>query len=247
MKKSLLVLFVSFLLFSAAESQPASLSGYFPTGKVMEDLTIQSQILGYEVSYAIYLPPGYDESTQRYPVVYLLHGFSDDESAWIQFGEVAETADRGIANRDIPPMIIVMPDAKVTWYVNDKAGKNRYEDMAMREMIPYIDSHYRTRTGKQFRAVAGLSMGGYGSLMWSLHHPEMFVACAAYSPGVFTDEEIRKMPAEQYNELFGEIYGIKNDERITQHWQENSPVNLMNTLSPQDIEKVRLLYRHRGR
>ncbi|RPJ85976.1 MAG: esterase family protein, partial [Acidobacteria bacterium] len=85
-------------------------------GKVLEGLSIDSKILGREVEYAVYLPPDYDTSTRRYPVVYLLHGFTDDETGWIQFGEVYLAADRAIAAREIPPMIIVMPDGGVTWY-----------------------------------------------------------------------------------------------------------------------------------
>ena len=65
------------------------------------------------MKFAVYLPPDYATSTRRYPVVYLLHGYSDDESGWIQFGEVNLAADRAIAEREIPPMIIVMPDGGV--------------------------------------------------------------------------------------------------------------------------------------
>ncbi len=240
MKKMLF--FVVTAIFAGAEAwgQPASVSGYYPQGKVMEDLTIHSKILGYDVAYAIYLPPGYDGSTQRYPVVYLLHGYSDNETAWIKWGEISETADRAIANREIPPMIIVMPDAKITWYVNDKEGKNRYEDMAIQEMIPYIDANYRTRAEKSDRAVAGLSMGGYGSLVWSLHHPDLFTACAAYSPGVMTDDQVRELPQKQYDTWFGNIFGVgKDGNRITEHWKNNSPVDLMNTLPKDKIEQVR--------
>ncbi len=221
-------------------SQPTSGSGYYPMGNVFENLNIHSKILGRDVPYAIYLPAGYDQSTERYPVVYLLHGFSDNETAWIQYGEVAETADRAIANRDIPPMIIVMPDAKVTWYLNDKAGRDRYEDMAFQEMIPYIDNTYRTRAQKEFRAVAGLSMGGFGSLIWSLHHPDMFAACAAFSPGVFTDQQIRDLPADQYKTWFGDLFGAgKNGDRINDYWKANSAVDLMDTLPKDQIEQVR--------
>ncbi len=239
--KKIHILIISLVFpISIAVCQPVAVSGYFTQGTIMEDLSMSSNILGYDVSYAIYLPPGYEQSTQRYPVVYLLHGYSDDETAWIQFGQIRETADRAIANRDIPPMIIVMPDAKVTWYVNDKAGKVRYEDMAFKEFIPFIDASYRTRAEKAFRAVAGLSMGGYGSLVWSLHHPDMFTACAAYSSGSFTDQEIIDMPEKQYFGWFKDIYGVgKNDDRISDYYKENSPVDMMATLPKEQIEKVR--------
>ncbi|HYW95808.1 MAG TPA: alpha/beta hydrolase-fold protein [Bacteroidales bacterium] len=239
-KKALLLTLISTLFSFYTWAQPVSESGYFQKGNVLEGMNLSSKILGHDVAYAIYLPPGYQESTQRYPVVYLLHGFSDNETAWIQFGEVSETADRAIANREIPPMIIVMPDAKVTWYVNDVAGKDRYEDMAFREFIPFIDNNYRTRPEKEFRAVAGLSMGGYGSLIWSLHHPDMFTACAAFSAGVFTDKEVEAISDDQYNTWFGEIYRAGNSvNRLTEHWKNNSPVDLMESLPVKQIEQVR--------
>jgi enterochelin esterase-like enzyme len=85
-----------------------------PLGQVLEGLRFPSPILGRDVKYAVYLPPDYSISSRRYPVVYLLHGYTDDESGWIQFGEVNMAADRAIAAREIPSMIIVMPDGGVS-------------------------------------------------------------------------------------------------------------------------------------
>jgi enterochelin esterase-like enzyme len=221
-------------------SQTQSLPGFFPMGKVIEQVNMESKILKIAVNYAVYLPPDYEKSSRSYPVVYLLHGFSDNETAWIQFGEVQQTLDRAIANRDIPPMIIVMPDGKVSWYINDYNGKNRYEDMIFEEFIPFIDKTYRTRATKEYRAVSGLSMGGYGSLIWSLHHPEMFSACAAFSAGIFTDEEIKTMPVERYNNFYSKLFGEnKAENRITEHWKKNSVLELMNSLPKEQIEKVK--------
>ncbi|MCK7489899.1 MAG: esterase family protein [Anaerotruncus sp.] len=84
---------------------------------VAEGLTLRSQVLGRDVAYAVYLPPDYAASARRYPVVYLLHGYTDDESGWIQFGEVGGAADAGHRRGRDPPMIIVMPDGGVTWYI----------------------------------------------------------------------------------------------------------------------------------
>ena len=73
------------------------------SGQVLEGLHSKSAILDRDVNYAVYLPPDYATSTRRYPVVYLLHGYTDDESGWVQFGEVSLAADRAIAEREIPP------------------------------------------------------------------------------------------------------------------------------------------------
>ncbi len=210
-------------------------------GTVVEGLSMQSDILGYSVDYAVYLPPGYETSNRSYPVVYLLHGFTDDETAWIQFGEVQATADRAIGSREIPPMIIVMPDAGVTWYINDAAGEEPYEDMFFEEFIPHIEDDYRIRSDKEFRAVSGLSMGGYGSLVWAMHHPDMFASAAAFSAGVSTDEEIVDMPVERYNNTYGSLYGrqLEGEERLSDHFNRNSPLHLAETMPVEELNSVR--------
>jgi len=227
--------------FISLFGQTKSVSGYFKEGKVMEGQKIQSKILGYEVNYSVYLPPDYDISNRSYPVVYLLHGYSDNETAWVQFGEVNISADRAIANRDIPPMIIIMPDAKITWYLNDYSGKNRYEDMFIQEFIPAMESSYRIRPGKEYRAISGLSMGGFGALLYSLHHPDMFVACVAFSAGVFTDEEIKDMPEDVYKDRFNGLYTGDNSNRFTDYWKKNNILDLVHSMSKEEIEKVKIM------
>jgi S-formylglutathione hydrolase FrmB len=160
------------------------------TGKVIESLKFESKKVTYPVEYSIYLPPDYETSNRSYPVLYLLHGYSDDETGWIQFGEANSIADRGIANGDFPPCIIVMPDGKVTWYSNSIDGKDPWEDMFVDEFIPFIEKQYRIRANKEFRAIAGLSMGGNGALLLSMRHPDLFSSCVAMSAGTFTDAEV---------------------------------------------------------
>ena len=232
MKKTLLILLVLSVCRLYA----------MPQGKVIENLVMESEILDHDVTYSIYLPPDYDLSARYYPVVYLLHGFSDDNTAWVQFGEVNLSADRAIADREIPPMIIVMPDAKVTWYVNDYQGKDRYEDMFVDEFMPYIESHYRIRAKKEFRAVCGLSMGGYGTLVYALHHPDLFAVCAPFSAGVFTDQELMDLSAEQYDHWFQNIYNAEEKsgkQRLTDYWKQNNPLDLVMTMSDKDLKSIR--------
>ncbi|MCF6356484.1 MAG: polysulfide reductase NrfD [Draconibacterium sp.] len=126
------ILFLSLIFFY-------TLSLFAQTGKVLESLEFTSKLVSSPVKYSIYLPPGYDISERSYPVVYLLHGYSDDETGWVQFGEIDRIADRGIANGDISSSIIVMPDGKVTWYCNSYDGSDPWEDMFIDEFIPYIE------------------------------------------------------------------------------------------------------------
>src|SRR4051794_13584952 len=87
-----------------------------PTGKVLETKTINSKVLGKNVNYTVYLPADYAGSERTYPVVYLLHGFTDDNTGWLQFGEINRYADKAIAEGIIPPMIIVMPNGDSSFY-----------------------------------------------------------------------------------------------------------------------------------
>jgi len=211
------------------------------SGQVLEGLTVPSKVLGKEVRYTIYLPPDYQTSSRRYPVVYLLHGYTDNDTGWLQFGEVHLTADRAIVEREIPPMIIVMPDGGVSWYINDYQGKVRYEDFFFQEFIPYIDANYRTRPHKEFRGIAGLSMGGWGTLIYALRHPEMFAAAAAFSAAVWTDEEVIATEDKVYERIFAPLFGpgLKGRDRLTAHFRSYNPLDLVKTLPAEKIKTVR--------
>jgi len=152
-------------------------------GKVYDNLSMTSEILEMERKYAIYLPPDYETSMRSYPVLYLLHGAGDDQAGWVQFGEVMHIADKAIEDGSATPMIIVMPDANAgqRGYFNDLKDEWRYEDFFFEEFMPYIEKTYRIRTEKRYRAVAGLSMGGGGTFMYALHHPELFSSACPLS------------------------------------------------------------------
>lgn len=230
--KSILTFCVLFFLVSIGFSQK---------GKVVESLKCDSKLLGYPVEYSIYLPAGYETSNRSYPVLYLLHGYSDDETGWIQFGEVARIADKGIENGDFPPVIIVMPNGKVSWYCNDYKMVNPWEDMFVKEFIPAIEKIYRIRAKKEFRAISGLSMGGYGSLMLAMRNPDLFSSCVAFSSGTFTDEEIVAMPDKNYNMFFGEIFGkgLTGDNRISENWKSHSPLHLIYDVPKDKLKSIR--------
>lgn len=210
-------------------------------GKVMESLKCESKILGHPVNYSIYLPFDYETSNRRYPVVYLLHGYTDDETAWVQFGEINRLADKAIIDGDIPPMIIVMPDAGVTFYINNFDNSVRYEDFFFQEFIPAIESEYRIRSKKEFRGVTGLSMGGYGTLIYALHHPDMFAACAPFSAAIWTDDDALEMSQENWDQVEGVVFGtgLKGKNRLTDHWKANNPIYIVNNSDPDKIKSVR--------
>ena len=159
--------------------------GLSAQSKVSDNLSLPSKILNMERKYAIYLPPDYESSTRSYPVLYLLHGGGDDQTGWVQFGEVMNITDKAIAEGKATPMIIVMPDANTTrrGYANNATGTWLYEDFFFKELMPFVEKKYRIKADKRFRAIAGLSMGGDGSFTYALHHPELFSSACPLSAG----------------------------------------------------------------
>lgn len=111
------------------------------SGKVFDNLSLTSRILKSERKYAIYLPPDYETSQRLYPVLYLLHGGGDDQTGWVQFGEVLSITDKAIHAGIATPMIIVMPDANTgrRGYFNDIKGDWAYEDFFFGEFLPFIE------------------------------------------------------------------------------------------------------------
>ena len=158
--------------------------GSFAQGFVKEKQVIKSAILNKEVHYSIFLPSDYYTSERAYPVTYLLHGYGDADDGWIQFGEVNRLADDAIKTGKIPPMIIVTPDGFTSFYVNAANGNLNYEDFFIKELIPHIEKTYKVKAEKRFRGIAGLSMGGYGSLLYALKYPDLFAAAAPLSAAV---------------------------------------------------------------
>jgi enterochelin esterase-like enzyme len=181
---------------------------------------MESKILDMERKYAVYLPPGYDISERSYPVLYLLHGAGDDQTGWVQFGEVRHIADKAINEGKATPMVIIMPDANTgqRGYTNDVSGNWRYEDFFFEELMPFVEEKYRIKSEKRYRAVSGLSMGGGGTFYYALHRPDLFSSACPLSAatGPLTRDNVdnymgrRGMPGaseEQKNEWF-EKYNV---------------------------------------
>jgi len=223
--------FISFLLILnlVASSNLLAQSG----GKVSDNLSIPSKILKMDRKYAIYLPADYETSQRSYPVLYLLHGAGDDQSGWVQFGEVKNIADKAIQEGKCTAMIIVMPDGNTgqRGYFNSPKGDWNYEDFFFQEFMPTIEKTYRIRTDKRYRAVAGLSMGGGGAFMYALHHPELFSAACPLSASVgpVTVEETSTRMEKQYP-------GLSRDD-LEKYFARHSATELVKNM-PDDQKKA---------
>jgi enterochelin esterase-like enzyme len=206
-------------------------------GTVYDDLSMHSDILNMDRKYAIYLPPDYESSKRSYPVLYLLHGGGDDQTGWVQFGEVLHIADKAINEGNATPMIIVMPDANAVrrGYFNDPKNEWRYEDFFFEEFMPFVEKTYRIKGEKRYRAVAGLSMGGGGSFMYALHHPELFSsACPlSASTGPLSLEETEKSLKRSYKETSFSKSEIEN------YYKKHSAIELIKSIPVKDIKSVR--------
>jgi enterochelin esterase-like enzyme len=204
-------------------------------GKVFDNLTLDSKILGMERKYALYLPPDYETSERSYPVLYLLHGAGDDQTGWVQFGEVLRIADNAINTGNATAMIIVMPDARAgrRGYFNDIRGDWRYEDFFFNEFIPYIEKTYRIRSEKRYRAISGLSMGGGGTFMYALHHPELFIAACPMSAscGPLSMDDM-----DRYLQRRGIEDAPKKD--VETYYRQHSALALVNDMEAEKLSEV---------
>ncbi len=205
-------------------------------GKVFDNLSMESKILGMDRKYAIYLPPDYETSERSYPVLYLLHGGGDDQTGWVQFGEVLRIADEAITNGTATAMVIVMPDANEgkRGYFNDIKGEWRYEDFFFEEFLPFVEMEYRIKGEKRYRAVAGLSMGGGGTFMYALHHPELFSSACPLSAscGPLTPEDM-----DRYLERRG--IQADSEEQKEAYFKRHSVLALVNDLPVDQLKSVR--------
>jgi S-formylglutathione hydrolase FrmB len=140
----------------------------------------------------VYLPPGYADSGQRYPVVYVLAGHGSSGVTYLNrpaWGEsFPERMDRLIASGEMAPVIGVFPDCFTIFggaqYLNTSA-LGRYEDYLVEEIVPFVDSSYRTLAERAHRAISGKSSGGYGAMVQSMRHPEVFGAMANHSGDIY--------------------------------------------------------------
>lgn len=135
---------------------------------------------------SVYLPPGYDNSSQKYPVVYFLHGFMGNH---VIFPQMKEVLDYAIESKKIKPFIFVISDQYTTYegsFYSNSGVFGNWEDFTAYDLVNYVDKNYRTIADKESRGITGHSMGGYGALKIAMHHPDIFSSVYALSPGALT-------------------------------------------------------------
>lgn len=154
---------------------PGTVGTQAPSKERLREDTVTSAALGKAMRYRVLVPENYAASQRRYPVLYLLHGLNGDYMDWTTRTNLAEYS-RAL------PLIIVMPDGTNSWYTNSPAdGGGRFEDYVLEDVVKDVESKYRAIRSRHGRAIAGLSMGGYGALKMALRRPGQFAFAGGFS------------------------------------------------------------------
>lgn len=181
------------------------------------EVQVWSRSMDKNVPVCVVTPDGYSES-ERYPVIYMLHGHSDNYRSWAKEGVVGRLADEH-------RVMVVMPDgAYDSWYFDSPVVKEyRYETFVSEELVHYVDSSYSTIRHRQARAITGLSMGGHGAFYVAMKHQDVFGNMGSLSGGL----DIRPFP-NNWN-IKGRLGSI---EEFPERWDEHSVINMTHLLSP---------------
>lgn len=162
-----------------AASAQGQASRAIESGSRIQDRVFQSESLGRQMHYRILLPKGYFESDRYYPVLYLLHGWHGDYQNWSTLTNLTFYAED-------PPIIIVMPDAGDSWYVDSATvPQDKFEQYLIKDVVNEVEHHWRAMRSPHRKAIAGLSMGGYAAVNMALKHPGMFKVAGSIS-GAFS-------------------------------------------------------------
>ena len=162
----------------------------FAQGHVIKDQNVTLSSFKDPLKYSIYLPEKYCVNNRLYPILYLLHGYGGSHNDWLKSGRIAKTLDRLIANQMIDPMVVVMPAAGKSWYLNS-AKHGSFQSGLGQELLVVMEDLLANKVSKEKRAIAGLSMGGGQSLNFGLTHLDKFAWVGGFSSAPNT-----KSPAE---------------------------------------------------
>jgi S-formylglutathione hydrolase FrmB len=178
----------------------------------------------------IYLPPSYsrpEAAQRRYPVVYMLHGWPGSDGNMLEMGHANDTADSLIARGAIPEIIMVFPNGGGagllgrSYWINSFDGRKRVADYVTRDLLEWVDSHYRTHAAAAGRGIIGLSEGGDAAMNLAFRHPDLFSACGGHSADYVLDKG------------FGTAAFLGPEPEATKLLRENSPMLYVDRIGPQ--------------
>jgi S-formylglutathione hydrolase FrmB len=205
-----------------------------------ETVQFESRLVGTPLPYNVVLPADYNRGSsksKRYPVLYLLHGLGGGAGDWVS--ERAHLADHAAAY----PFIVVVPEGRDAWYTDSATVPNeKFESYFIDELIPDVDRRFRTLPAREGRAVAGLSMGGYGSLKFGLKHPELFAFAGSMSGALaaaswLPDEKLLEFVRPSIARVYGPADQPDNETR-----KANDIYRIVRDLTPERIKALPFLY-----
>lgn len=211
------IVFLFFLILSLAFlpsvapslTVAAQSSSVVKSGDAVRDYKLNSSLMKREMPYRVALPPSYNANAgERYTVVYLLHGLTGHYDNW---GDKTKIADYLVPFN----VIVVMPEGANGWYTDSATvPDDKYESYVVRELIPEIDKKFRTLANRENRIIAGLSMGGYGSLKYGLKYPETFAIVGSFSGALgatsWTDKNLAVLNWKTLTDSVMSVYGAEN-------------------------------------
>jgi S-formylglutathione hydrolase FrmB len=206
-------LFVSALLFIS----------HIASAYKQKEVFVYSESMSKDVPVTVITPDSYRKG-KAFPVVYLLHGYSDNHTKWADGDHVGKLAD-------LHDVVVVMPDAGYSsWYFDSPVmPEYKYETFIVKELISYVDKHYKTISDRKGRAITGLSMGGHGALYLSIRHQDLFASAGSLSGGV----DIRPFPGKWHiAKRLGTI------EEHPENWENNTVINMIHLLEPGSLNIV---------
>jgi len=214
-----LVVFVCVILIAASACSKEEAGKLVVTDNVslLSDQTITSKVLNQIMKYNIVLPNDYYTNTEQYyPVLYLFHGMGGNNNSWAEDGEAKQILQDAFKNEVLEPMVVVMPDAFNTFYVDGYQNGLNYETYFWDEFLPYIENTYRVDASRERRYIAGLSMGGFGASYYAFTHPNKFRYCYSMSGAV---EGVGSVSTPSISTIISEYVSFDNlpDEPLT-YW-----------------------------
>jgi S-formylglutathione hydrolase FrmB len=199
---------------------------------------LPSKILGRAVPYCVMLPPSYDtDKTQRFPVLYYLHGLGDNEQSLINGGGWSIFEDQ-LAQKKIGEFLIVTPYEFRSFAINSRDGKLKYEDFFLREFMPAIEKKYRIKAGRGAHGIMGISMGGYGALHYAFKYPQMFVSVSTHMAALrdVLPTNVENVPE---GKLLGDIFGKPIDMA---YFQANNPLTLARKAPLTSLKSMKIYF-----
>lgn len=196
-----------------------------PTFPQADTIEVMSQAMGRTIKNVVIMPESYcylaNLQQDRYPVLYLLHGAYGCYSDWSRKTDLNQLASKY-------DVIIVCPDGQDSWYFDSPVDpKMQFETYVSKELVSYIDSHYRTIPNRYMRAITGLSMGGHGALFLAFRHPDVFWSCGSMSGN---------MDITQFPDSWHIKDRLGNYEDNKQRWRDHAVCNLVDQVKASELK-----------